>query len=252
MTSKAPTVQNISKMTIFWYVSHIHCRLRIWIRLVVRKTSLLNNDHELARNTLASLLTRKRGEYILRLGVQPPRDVLFAGEPLDNVSSWTGVSRTVEDIDAGVVDIEKVVGEIGGKVCQAIIRTLFCVVLFYRPSQVSVLFRIGGSHPRVILLLRLPPPSVASTPEVRCAVVGNVDSGKSTTLGVLTRGIRSQRPTLYIISTLIGALDDGRGRARVALFRHKHEIETGRTSSVGMEVCSLSHCCPQLLTASCY
>ena len=35
---------------------------------------------------------------------------------------------------------------------------------------------------------------------------------------------------------LIGALDDGRGRARVTLFRHKHEIETGRTSSVGMEV----------------
>lgn len=35
----------------------------------------------------------------------------------------------------------------------------------------------------------------------------------------------------------LGALDDGRGRARVGLFRHKHEIETGRTSSVGMEVC---------------
>jgi len=33
-----------------------------------------------------------------------------------------------------------------------------------------------------------------------------------------------------------GALDDGRGRARVGLFRHKHELETGRTSSVGMEV----------------
>lgn len=33
-----------------------------------------------------------------------------------------------------------------------------------------------------------------------------------------------------------GALDDGRGRARVSLFRHKHEIESGRTSSVGMEV----------------
>ena len=33
-----------------------------------------------------------------------------------------------------------------------------------------------------------------------------------------------------------GALDDGRGRARVGLFRHKHEIETGRTSSVGMEI----------------
>lgn len=33
-----------------------------------------------------------------------------------------------------------------------------------------------------------------------------------------------------------GALDDGRGRARVSLFRHKHEVESGRTSSVGMEV----------------
>ena len=33
-----------------------------------------------------------------------------------------------------------------------------------------------------------------------------------------------------------GQLDDGRGRARVSLFRHKHEIESGRTSSVGMEV----------------
>lgn len=38
------------------------------------------------------------------------------------------------------------------------------------------------------------------------------------------------------IETFRGALDDGRGRARVGLFRHKHEIETGRTSSVGMEV----------------
>lgn len=39
--------------------------------------------------------------------------------------------------------------------------------------------------------------------------------------------------------TVSGALDDGRGRARVSLFRHKHEIESGRTSSVGMEV---GHC----------
>jgi len=33
-----------------------------------------------------------------------------------------------------------------------------------------------------------------------------------------------------------GDLDDGRGSARVNLFRHKHEIESGRTSSVGMEI----------------
>lgn len=56
--------------------------------------------------------------------------------------------------------------------------------------------------------------------EVRVAVVGNVDAGKSTLLGVLTHG----------------ALDDGRGTARLKLFRHKHEAETGRTSSVGNDI----------------
>lgn len=48
----------------------------------------------------------------------------------------------------------------------------------------------------------------------------NVDAGKSTLLGVLTKGV----------------LDDGRGKARINLFRHKHEIESGRTSSVGGEI----------------
>lgn len=31
-------------------------------------------------------------------------------------------------------------------------------------------------------------------------------------------------------------LDDGRGKARINLFRHKHEIDSGRTSSVGSEI----------------
>lgn len=56
--------------------------------------------------------------------------------------------------------------------------------------------------------------------EVRVAVVGNVDAGKSTLLGVLTHG----------------ELDNGRGMARQRLFRHKHEMESGRTSSVGNDI----------------
>ncbi|KAF1379371.1 hypothetical protein PFLUV_G00175370 [Perca fluviatilis] len=52
------------------------------------------------------------------------------------------------------------------------------------------------------------------------AVVGNVDAGKSTLLGVLTHG----------------ELDNGRGFARQKLFRHKHEMESGRTSSVGNDI----------------
>lgn len=54
----------------------------------------------------------------------------------------------------------------------------------------------------------------------RIAVVGNVDAGKSTLLGVLTHG----------------ELDNGRGQARQKLFRHKHEMESGRTSSVGNDI----------------
>jgi GTPase len=70
------------------------------------------------------------------------------------------------------------------------------------------------------LMIRRRPEHVDDTIETRIAVVGNVDAGKSTLLGVLVKG----------------GLDDGRGKARVNLFRHKHEIESGRTSSVGMEI----------------
>lgn len=70
------------------------------------------------------------------------------------------------------------------------------------------------------VLIRQHPATVEEVIETRIAVVGNVDAGKSTMLGVLVKG----------------GLDDGRGKARVNLFRHKHEIESGRTSSVGMEI----------------
>uniref|UniRef100_A0A0W0FGR8 Putative GTP-binding protein 1 n=1 Tax=Moniliophthora roreri TaxID=221103 RepID=A0A0W0FGR8_MONRR len=166
---------------------------------------LLNNsptDRDRARDIIATLITQHHGEYVLRMGAHPPHDKLFVGEITDKSDAvgWRGIERTTEQLEALRARITTAVEEIGGKT--------------------SVLFKSKGKHPRISLLLRLPPASVSLTPEVRCAVVGNVDSGKSTTLGVLTRG----------------ALDDGRGKARVGLFRHKHEIETGRTSSVGMEI----------------
>jgi len=60
----------------------------------------------------------------------------------------------------------------------------------------------------------------------RVAVVGNVDAGKSTLLGVLTHA----------------ELDNGRGYARQKLFRHKHEMESGRTSSVGNDILGFDSC----------
>jgi len=60
-------------------------------------------------------------------------------------------------------------------------------------------------------------PKKMSLNHIRIAVIGNVDAGKSTLIGTLTTGI----------------LDDGRGQSRTLIMRHKHEIETGRTSTVG-------------------
>ena len=52
--------------------------------------------------------------------------------------------------------------------------------------------------------------------EIRIGVLGNVDSGKTTLISVLK----------------YGELDNGRGSARSKVFKHPHEKETGRTSSI--------------------
>ncbi len=56
--------------------------------------------------------------------------------------------------------------------------------------------------------------------DVRIAVIGNVDSGKSTLVGVCTKSM----------------LDDGRGLARSKVFNFDHEMKNGRTSSIGQEI----------------
>ena len=55
---------------------------------------------------------------------------------------------------------------------------------------------------------------------IKVSVIGNVDSGKSTLVGVLTKGM----------------LDDGRGSARLRVFNYAHEANNGRTSSIGHEI----------------
>jgi elongation factor 1-alpha len=54
-----------------------------------------------------------------------------------------------------------------------------------------------------------------SARNIRVAVVGNVDAGKSTLIGTLTTS----------------CLDDGRGKSRTSIMKHRHEIESGRTST---------------------
>jgi len=56
--------------------------------------------------------------------------------------------------------------------------------------------------------------------DIRLCVAGNASVGKSTLIGVLTRG----------------KLDDGHGSARMNVFRHRHEVFYGRTSSISRHI----------------
>lgn len=56
--------------------------------------------------------------------------------------------------------------------------------------------------------------------DIKIGMIGNVDSGKSTLTGVLTKSCQ----------------DNGRGLARSYIFNHQHEKETGRTSSIGHQI----------------
>eukprot|EP00434_Breviolum_minutum_P037269 symbB.v1.2.033042.t1/scaffold4051.1/size47670/3 len=67
--------------------------------------------------------------------------------------------------------------------------------------------------------------------DVTVAVIGNVDSGKSTLVGVLTKG----------------GLDDGRGLARAKVFNFSHEAANGRTSSIAQEIMGFSAAGDQVL-----
>ena len=60
-------------------------------------------------------------------------------------------------------------------------------------------------------------------PTLKLVCIGNVDSGKSTLISVLSKN----------------KLDNGKGIARNEIFNHPHEKETGRTSSIGMEFCKI-------------
>ena len=64
------------------------------------------------------------------------------------------------------------------------------------------------------------PQSSIQNQKVKLAVIGNVDSGKSTLVGVLSKGIT----------------DDGRGSARLRVMNYPHEAELGRTSSISHEI----------------
>mmetsp|Transcript_45150 Transcript_45150/g.113152 ORF Transcript_45150/g.113152 Transcript_45150/m.113152 type:complete len:632 (-) Transcript_45150:431-2326(-) len=90
-------------------------------------------------------------------------------------------------------------------------------------AHVTPLRNIEGKKGKCAEVLVRKIPEEGAFRDLRVAVVGNVDSGKSTIIGVLTSG----------------RLDNGRGLARSNVFRHRHELESGRTSSISQQIMGL-------------
>ncbi|EEH47684.2 uncharacterized protein PADG_03768 [Paracoccidioides brasiliensis Pb18] len=66
--------------------------------------------------------------------------------------------------------------------------------------------------------------TILSTPQLHIALAGPSTAGKSSLLGVLSTS----------------ALDNGRGKSRLSLLKHRHEIASGITSSIAQELIGYS------------
>ncbi|KIP10868.1 hypothetical protein PHLGIDRAFT_115011 [Phlebiopsis gigantea 11061_1 CR5-6] len=107
---------------------------------------LLANQLDQARDILASALTQRRGELVFRIGSRPPHERLFANEPVSETDQLQGTSRSAEEVDVICARVSQAAEEFGGKT--------------------STLYKTQSDPPHAALLLRLPPPSVALTPEI--------------------------------------------------------------------------------------
>ncbi|KAK9453999.1 P-loop containing nucleoside triphosphate hydrolase protein [Dipodascopsis uninucleata] len=160
-------------------------------------------DH--LQSTLQALLQENGSEYLLSLTNDP-------------INPETRLNLTPEEYDSAVARLKSICDE---PELDCEVTEIFASASS-RENDPSKPSRTADKQCTKYgaVLVRQKMNTVSDLAEIRVAVVGNVDAGKSTLLGVLTKG----------------GLDDGRGSARVNLFRHKHEVESGRTSSVGMEV----------------
>ncbi|KAL6689799.1 P-loop containing nucleoside triphosphate hydrolase protein [Trichoderma pleuroticola] len=66
----------------------------------------------------------------------------------------------------------------------------------------------------------VPGHAMSTTPQLRVTLTGPIASGKSSLLGTLSTG----------------TLDNGRGKSRLSLLKHRHEMASGMTSSIAQEL----------------
>ncbi|KAJ2747631.1 hypothetical protein GGI20_000280 [Coemansia sp. BCRC 34301] len=117
----------------------------------------------------------------------------------------------------GVHDDGEVVG-ISDVEFQLTIQTLECMTRQLDNVQILSIDRrqLPDQEDQVVAEVHITQRNIMRRTELRVTVLGDHGAGKSTVLGCLT----------------YGEADDGRGKARLNLLRHRHEVESGRTSSI--------------------
>ena len=140
---------------------------------------MLHGDLDKLRSRLASLLLKGHGEHLFPLGAHPPPSALFGSSSTAPIDNPVGQPLTASELNTALDRLKQA-----------------CTAL---RAELNELYRVENEGKIYgCWQARLHPAGVEEIMEVRVAVVGNVDAGKSTTLGVLTRG----------------GLDDGRGKVR--------------------------------------
>ncbi|XKL59482.1 hypothetical protein PGB90_000498 [Kerria lacca] len=155
-------------------------------------------------------------EYKLKL--INPTDVRF--ERLVSQMKWRlreGRGEAIYEI--GVKDNGVLAGLSDSEISSSL-QTLEQMSLQLDASMTILRKREIENDKKVIEVLIRKIPDDQQSIEVRIAVLGGADAGKSTLLGVITQG----------------ELDNGKGTARLNMFRHLHEVLSGRTSSISHEI----------------
>lgn len=175
-------------------------------------------------NKNKSRLCTGEGSYTrCELIIQRVETHMLDPSPL-SLSALSRASSFGEGVDGAMAatDLRKLAGLKLGK--SAIINEDFSEMMASSPEKED---RFGGGKSMMndSIIKPFSVEETLSSRNIRVAVVGNVDAGKSTLIGTLTTSF----------------LDDGRGSSRTAIMKHRHEIESGRTSTSSSHLLGFRH-----------
>jgi GTPase len=172
------------------------------------KFKLTNITEETLQHRVTQLnwrVNEGNDEAIYQIGVEDDGNPLGLSES-DMEESLSNLSKM-----ASVVGCSLTIRQVTRLRCQRVISRTVLIVLIY-----CVQLMVGQVGLTAEVVLRRLERQMVDPEQVQIALLGDVDAGKSTLVGVLSTG----------------KLDNGRGLARMQVCQYDHEVCSGQTSSV--------------------